>query len=633
MIRAMALEKDRRNRSWSSVLGLSLLALCAAFVMTPLACSDNEWERDGGDGDGDADSDGDADADSDSDSDGDSGGCVDRDGDGFGPGCELGPDCDDDDVSINEGCASSRIGGGGRGWNPTDDNSSGVIVDDEGYLTLDANPELEPAIWIANSGEGTISRLDPRTGSEIARYPSALDWMSGSRPPHEECNFLNTGNCPSRTAIDFRGDCWVANRAFDHQGTVTKIASHLTDCVDRDGDGEIQTSRDIDGDGRIRMGSDEYLGTDDECVVFTVDVGGSGGMPRALAIAPSFDSSGGNAWVGLNGERSMIELNGDTGEAVRTISVPLHPYGALASKFEGLVWVTNAGWQRDSFADNPPSIVSINFRTGEVSPRYEVESTTGCVGTYGISVDMDGRVWTTGHRCHGAFRFDPESRDWAYFDVPDSGVSRGIVADSEGWVWVAHSREEFEPHDSGFIGVISRFRADDGGDLQLYHLPSGLAPVGVDLDVDGRVWTVNRETDNAARIDPVTGDIEEFPVGDWPYTYSDFTGHSLILHFPRGYYREVIEACSSAVWQTLTWAAETPPDTTIEMRVRTAATAIDLSSAPWLPAYTSSPADLQADPAVPDGAFLELEITLISENPAAVPRVGWVELTYECPVG
>jgi streptogramin lyase len=607
--------------------------ICGAVAALAVACSDNQWSPDGGDADADGDSDGDSDGDGDSDSDSDGDVCIDDDGDGYGPGCAAGPDCDDEDSTEHEGCVFVRVGRDGERWNPTDDNSNGVHVDDDGDLTLESRPQLQPAVWVANSGEGTISRLDPRTGNEIARYPSVLDWMSGSQPPHESCNFVNTGNCPSRTAIDFRGDCWVANRAFMHQGTVTKIAAHLNDCIDRDADGVIQTSRDINGDGRIDLGSDEYLGTDDECVLFTVNVGGIDGMPRALAIAPSGDSSGGNAWVGLNGERSVVEINGDTGAIVQTITVPLNPYGALASKYQGLVWITNAGWQRDVYDDNPPAIVSISFRTGEVSPRYEVRSDTDCVGTYGLTVASDGRVWTTGHRCHDAFRFDPETSNWATIRIPESGVSRGIVADAEGWIWVAHSRLAFEPSDSGFIGLITRFRTD-GSDLTYYHLPTGLAPVGVDVDADGMIWTVNRETDNAARIDPRTGDIMEVPVGDWPYTYSDFTGHSLLLHFPRGYYREVLEACPNATWSTLSWSADTPVDTRVEFRVRSASTAVGLATADWVGPFEDSPANLQAPPGpVPDGAFLELEIILISESISAVPSVGWVELSYECPIG
>ena len=98
--------------------------------------------------------------------------------------------------------------------------------------------------------------------------------------------------------------------------------------------------------------------------------------------------------------------------------------------------------------------------------------------------------------------------------------------------------------------MVTRFNADDGSDVQYYALPSGGDTIGVDLDPEGRVWTVSRATNNAARIDPVTGAIEEFAVGTVPYTYSDFTGHSLLLQFPRGQYRDVVEACAVADYRS-----------------------------------------------------------------------------------
>jgi hypothetical protein len=41
--------------------------------------------------------------------------CVDKDHDGYGPGCTLGTDCDDNDPAIHTGCADGGPGGGGSG--------------------------------------------------------------------------------------------------------------------------------------------------------------------------------------------------------------------------------------------------------------------------------------------------------------------------------------------------------------------------------------------------------------------------------------------------------------------------------------------------------------------------------------
>ena len=64
---------------------------------------------------------------------------------------------------------------------------------------------------------------------------------------------------PSRVVVDGSGDAYVANRGFSMQGTVTKIAANIDDCVDRNGNGMIDTST-----GSTALPFDE-----DECVLWT----------------------------------------------------------------------------------------------------------------------------------------------------------------------------------------------------------------------------------------------------------------------------------------------------------------------------------------------------------------------------
>jgi len=569
--------------------------------------------------------------------------CIDQDGDGHGLNCSAGPDCDDTDSSRTLDCSIISIGGddgsgggaaGAMAWDLSEEAASAVIVNDSGELTLAGEPEIIPTVWTANNQEGTVSRVDARTGREVGRYASAITTGSNARPWNELCNKSDgEGNCPSRTAVDFRGDCWVANRAFGNQGTVTKIASHLEDCVDRNGDGEISTSTDLDGNGQIDLSSAEFLGEQDECILFTVDVGGIDGIPRALAMAPDFSgrSRAGNAWVGLNTERRFAEIAGDNGEVLRYVDVDLNPYGALAAKREGKVWAVNASWQ-GNLDDNTPGLVSIDFVTGETTGRHEVVSDeVGCEGSYGITIDLEGTIWVAGYMCPAAFGFDPSSETWTTVPLPDTGRSRGLVADADGWVWVAHSRD-LENEDE-YIGLVSRFRGDGSGSVERFYLPSGLDTIGVDLDADGRLWSVNRQTDNLACIDPIAGTVEEYPTGAGPYTYSDFTGHSLFLQFPRGTYRHVSEACVGALWGQLTWDAIVPDEAILEVRARVADDAAGLASATWQGPWTEPPVDLIAEDGTPmTGAFLEFELLLISSEVGRAPRVRTLQLTYECPI-
>ena len=411
------------------------------------------------------------------------------------------------------GCAASSVGKGtGTSWDLTIDNSNGVMVDADGALSLIGAGAETLWVWVANAGEGTVSKLDPNTGREVGRYRSAVSHpQNHARPWDEACgsDSDHSGNCPSRTAIDFHGNAWVANRAFGHQGTVTKIAGSLTDCDQTGGaDGVFRTSSDANGDGRIDIGDPAEFPAEDDCILFTVDVGGVDGKPRAVAVAPvpNFLTSGGAIWVGLNGERKAVKLDSATGAVLAEVPLSLNPYGALAAKALKVVWFTNAGWQREMYPDNPPAVQAVSYMDNTPGPRHQVLSDNGdCpdglnrVATYGIGVDLKGRVWVGANPCTAAFRYDPEADAWMTVNIPGVGRTRGIVVDRNGDVWVAHSR-----CGNAGCGRITRFSSEDGSNLQTFAF-DGDDTIGVDFDSNGNLWGVNRGTDDVVRLNPTTG--------------------------------------------------------------------------------------------------------------------------------
>jgi hypothetical protein len=576
------------------------------------------------------------------------GDCDDSRGDVY-PGSEevcdrVDQDCDGDiDEGVLSPCNDCRPGcnrvvlPSSGGWAVDDPDTAGVRVDSMGRLVLNATREDSNYAWIANTRFGTVTKMDARTGNQLGEYATALnDGTNNAHPAEDECFTERVGgNCPSRTAVDARGAVYIANRAFFWQGTVTKIAGERDDCVDRDGNGVIETSVDLNGNGVIeRFVPGEYQGQDDECILWTRNVGGEGGVPRAIAVAAD-----GTIWVGLHDARRVLQLDPSDGSQLRDISVGgsrrnFNPYGA-AIDGRGRLWLTEAASGR---------ILSIDTATGAVGLPRSPDGSRDCIGSYGIAIDGRDRVWLAGFQCPSAFRYDSDGDGWFRVRLPDSGLGRGIVVDNRGYVYMAASHTHISTGIGGWsigdpITRVTRFRADDGGDMRVYGTPSdplpGLGTVGVGLDADNQVWLINQESATAVRLNPETGSTREFAVGNQPYTYSDFTGYVFrTFTAPNGSYRQIVEGCSMGLteWEYLNWRADTPGSSSVELRVRSANTLEELSSTAWTEPYISSPADLTVAPGpVAQRQFMEFELQLVADG-VLTPRVTDLTIQYNCPI-
>jgi sugar lactone lactonase YvrE len=542
------------------------------------------------------------------------------------------------------GCRVLYLPEPGDVWHPTPDNSDAVVVEGaSGPLVLSSDTRQRFDAWVANFVEGKVTKLDTRDGAQLARYDSVLrDGSNGAEPPDDECepdapHSRAGGNCPSRTAVDLQGAVYVANRAFERQGTLTKIAGFEDDCVDRNGDGEIQTSRDVNGNGQIDLHVDgEYLGQDDECLLWTVDVGGPGGVPRALAVAGD-----GSVWVGLHGGSRVLQLDPDNGEVIGDVAVPgFRPYGA-AMDGKGRLWLV------ESLTGQILAVETASGTAGQALSAPSPED--GCPSSYGIAVDPEGRVWIAGFTCPYAFGYDPDARSWTSVALPDSGVTRGVAADDAGGIYVASSHEwlrvdpgaTFNYFDaSNPIARLTVFRADGGGDVRVFGsadapLPGGGA-IGVGLDSQSRAWLVNQDTGSATRVDVDSGEISHFGVGDLPYTYSDFTGFALRrITAPSGYIREVLGGCEQGrtEWEQLTVDADLPSHARVEIRLRTAATVEALADERWLGPWQEDRVDLLAPPGpLPERRFLEVEARLVSAERRSTPALRQITVRLHCPL-
>ena len=554
----------------------------------------------------------------------------------------------------NVNCTSLTLGPGKLNPNPT--NSDNVKLGPEGELLLD--PDMKKVdfgyLWIANTGENTVSKIDVDTGDEVARYASVRDSAAVGVVPVPARGFggdqSNCGNCPSRTAIDFNGDAFVANRAFNEQGSLTKFANAIADCVDRNGNMRIDTSKDLDNDKRIDKNDPaEFLGEADECILWTVKAGNRGGVPRGLAVdSGGADGRNGNVWVALFAEHRVIQLSGATGAPIMVGGQPvsvnlsmggnqLSPYGA-AIDGAGYVWLPGL----ENGANNT-FMAKVNSASKTLEKMYPIQDDPdGCSKGYGISIDVKQRVWLGGWDCKDAKVFVPSTETWYDRDFNNESNTRGIAIDLQGDVWVAYT-----------MGKVGRFRGDDvvamgqAAPSMTYTLPppAGAAAtvmnntIGVGVDRNGSIWAVSRNdsspTGAITRILPTAGMMESFPVGKSPYTYSDFTGFGLqTVVRPDGFFRSVVEGCLDSMnktkWRALTWNEVEPMGTSVKLRVRFADTIAGLDTAAWFGPFDAPqpPVNLMAL-GVPSTRFAQVEVQLSSTVPGKSPSFSGYQLTFE----
>jgi hypothetical protein len=539
-------------------------------------------------------------------------------------------------VCTSGSCVSmTGIGAGtGNPWAPDSSNSEGVVVDPaDGALVLGVLGLNSPGVWVSNMNDGTVSRLDPATGREIGRYPSARpDFVNNARPANEYCNWSNTGNCPSRTAVDQNFDCYVANRAFGRQGTVTKIAAALANCVDRNGNGRIDTSNDRNGNGTIQMSDPlEYFGVNDECILWTVPVGVVNGVPRSLAIgvAPA-GAEVGDVWVGNYNEARAYRLRPTDGAVLGSVSTsPVHSYGAAADARNRIWFYSRAGGTRRILgrvdaatntwamaADAPYNAVGYGmayFLSADGSQEYI------------FAADSDGgRV----------LRYDILANNWIYVDTPGRGAPRGMAADIGGNVWAAAWTNGYG-WSGGCNRNLWRWTTALTGQTS-YTAPSASCFMGVGVTFDNAIWGIANGGARGARLAPSrTSWIETPSIFVGPYTYSDFIGYGLnVFANPRGHYAFTNDggaACWQQRWTSIAWNATIPGGTSVQLWVRTANVQADLASQTWIGPFTGNPANLTAAPGpVPNGRFIEVDVRLETTDRRLTPRVYSVTPTGYC---
>ena len=401
--------------------------------------------------------------------------------DGGGTAGETG---DDDGV----GSTSSDPGTTGGSGDGTDSTGAlppkydvGGIPDAPGYV---CDGEGGPGgsqvefsyIWIANSSQNTISKINTVSMDEEGRYQA--------KP---------SGGDPSRTSVSLSGNVAVANR----NGGVAKFYANAADCVDSNGTPGIQTS----------SGGNDVLGWDEEeCRAWYTDFTCSSNRPVAWTRGDwnegdcAFENE--KLWTAC--DDLAIQIDGDTGEVEHAIKLdPENPqsyhfiYGGAADA-DGNFWALDTGFGQLYRVDGEEFTVT----------SYSLPS----IGGYGITVDGVGRPWVCGGGA--AARFNLDDSTWTNSAAGFGGIG-GCMTDGEDRIWHTNSSQS---------GVVA-FDTETLEIVEDISLPEYVH--GISIDFQGNVWGVSFAGSNAYRADPITDTVDTFTGLVGAYTYSDMTGVGL----------------------------------------------------------------------------------------------------------
>ena len=352
-------------------------------------------------------------------------------------------------------------------------------------------------IWVANSSQGTVSKINTQTGVEEGRYYTHPNQGSGN---------------PSRTSVNLLGDVAVSNR---EPGGITKIAAELSRCQDQNGNGSIETS----------TGPADILPWgEDECVLWHLPIPTSqynyGPRPTAWEGGNSTEECvvdpNPRLWIAYKDEVSqhgvILRIDGATGEVLDEVEGPIWVGISSMGPYGGAV---NAAGDFIISGLNYGNVIVVDAETLAIT-----EVTDGPQDKYGMALDADGNLWVGGFQTN-VHHYDFTTQTWT--SLTDVGGSRvnGITVDRDGIAWGAGSSP------CRLVKIDGATQTVIDGEIAL---PGCVSPWGISIDAEGYVWVVDMGADRAFKVDPdshqvvleVTGLVD-------PYTYSDMTGSGLNL--------------------------------------------------------------------------------------------------------
>ena len=423
-------------------------------------------------------------------------------------------------------------------------NSLNYDAPNSNQLQLNATGDTFPLLWVANAGEDTMSRIDTDgdngAGCEEARY------LTSFGDPNNLANHgAFSGAAPSRSAVDSDGNLYVANRNFsgNKQPELLKIA--IEGGVDRNGNGVIDTSVDLNGDCMISPdemlpviddNNDGIVTIDefrDERVIWISQFAGNGQLGRSLCLDVA-----GNLWAGTYSGREYWKFDQNGSALAGPINTNTTNYGCAVDA-SGMLWGASLG----------STLVKLDTNTNTWIQNFTNQS------NYGIGLGND-RVYL-GSTLQG---FNPATNT---YQSSVAGGGTGVQVDGLGNVWFG-------------TPTLRKFETLPNGDLNTTPVctVSTLGGRGPIVGKGNRIWTINTNNNSVSQYDNDCNFISTIPVGRAPYTYSDATGFGQRNQTdPSGIWTIINDSgVAGTEWDLIAWNTEAqgsvPAGSSIEVEVR-----------------------------------------------------------------
>ncbi len=396
-------------------------------------------------------------------------------GDGVVEGSEA---CDDGNDQDDDACANDCTRVPCAQQQP--DNPVTALSGTLGYL------------WVPNSGQDSVSKIDTTTGEEVARYRVK-------------------GGGPARVSVNLHGDVAVASR---YPGAVTKILGDPASCPDVNQNGQVDTSG----------GPDELLPLGaDECVAWTQVIPSpeTQAGPHALAwqggapdpVTCEFPEP--KLWVGWRDDELTAHIQLLDGADGSTLGAAEHPdWSEYWGPYTGVV--TAEGDFLANGVDYAPTVL-VNADDYSITDLGLPE---GSQCMQDVTLDRNGDAWF-GDYCNGGVSlYDVEDDEWINIPGEAGEGVLGVAADGEGNIWAAG----WQPCRLVQIDVETRTILNEE-----IEIPGCAYALGVSVDVDGDVWVLDRDNEELYEMDPDTYQIKSVVSGlVEPYAYSGMTGVALM---------------------------------------------------------------------------------------------------------